>query len=414
MRQKKYYDTTETISASTNDLRQIQNNCAAYTQAYGPAMIGARELIENLRTDCLHYVGDRPCWPHTELGYRCTCPKFQPTVRRGVIIKLGAAGDVLRSTPLLRALNPVATGTKILWVTHSPELVSPEACETVRPTAATLARIAAMRWDFCWNLDKDPDACAIAASTKASEYRGYTLRHGVPYPVDEAAWHKFATGIDNPYSRANQQSYVKEIFDIVGLPFNNEEYWLRTPTEAAQRQAAELLPKNSAIGLNIGAGHRWPSRIWPMEFWIELIQLLKLHGLQPVLLGGPEEVEMSARLVAETGCVASGVQSLETFYAMIAGCEYVVTAVTMAMHLTIGARTPLVLLNNIFNRHEFELYGRGEIVEPPVPCDCYYSGSCRTGRNCINEITPTTVFQAVLRSRRSSGQNRTSQTKITL
>jgi hypothetical protein len=27
MRQKKYYDTTETISASTNDPRQIQNNC---------------------------------------------------------------------------------------------------------------------------------------------------------------------------------------------------------------------------------------------------------------------------------------------------------------------------------------------------------------------------------------------------
>ena len=44
-------------------------------------------------------------------------------MRRGVIIKLGAAGDVLRSTPLLRALDPAKTGTKILWVTHSPELL---------------------------------------------------------------------------------------------------------------------------------------------------------------------------------------------------------------------------------------------------------------------------------------------------
>ena len=181
-------------------------------------MTEARRLIKNLRTDCVHYLGDRPCRPHVEAGHRCTCIHFQPTKRRGVIIKLGAAGDVLRSTPLLRALDPAKTGTKILWVTHSPDLLPNEAREAGHPTAATLARIAQGTWDFCWNLDKDPEACAIAASTKATEYRGYTLREGVPYPVDKAAWHKFATGIDNPYSRRNRQSYVEEIFDIAGYP----------------------------------------------------------------------------------------------------------------------------------------------------------------------------------------------------
>jgi ADP-heptose:LPS heptosyltransferase len=318
--------------------------------------------------------------------------------RRGIIIKLGAAGDVLRTTPLLHALDPLGTGTKILWITHSPELMPSEACDAVRPTAATLARVIAGHWDFCWNLDKDPEACAIAASTKATEYRGYTLRNGVPYPADQAAWHKFATGIDDPYSRANKQSYVEEIFDIVGLPYQKEEYWLRSPALSAQIRARELLPKSGVVGLNIGAGKRWPSRIWPAHYWIELIELLKNRGFSPVLLGGPEEAEMSERLVAKTGCVASGIQSLEVFYAMIAQCECVVTAVTMAMHLAIGARTPLVLVNNIFNSYEFELYGRGEIIGPPVPCDCHYSGVCRTGRNCINEIVPATVFEAVLRS----------------
>jgi ADP-heptose:LPS heptosyltransferase len=133
----------------------------------------------------------------------------------------------------------------------------------------------------------------------------------------------------------------------------------------ARQTATTLVPEDLAIGLNIGAGKRWPSRIWPVEYWVELIQLLTVRGLQPVLLGGPEEVEMSARLVDTTGCLASGVQPLEIFYAMIEGCQCVVSAVTMAMHLAIGARTPLVLLNNIFNRYEFELCGRGQIVEPP-------------------------------------------------
>lgn len=360
--------------------------------------IGAEELIENLRFDCIHYLGDRPCRPHVESGYRCTCVQFRVVERRGVIIKLGAAGDVLRTTSLLRALDPLGSGTKILWITHSPELVPSEACEAVRPTTAALVRAIAGPWDFCWNLDKDPEACAIAAATKAAKYRGYTLRNGVPHPIDHAAWHKFATGIDDPYSRANRQSYVEEIFDIVGLPYNKEEYWLRAPAGAAQAAARELLPRTGAIGLNIGAGKRWPSRIWPVNYWVELIELLKDRGFAPVLLGGPEEVEMSERLVAQTGCASSGVQSLEVFYAMIAQCQCVVTAVTMAMHLAIGSRTPLVLLNNIFNPCEFELYGRGEIIGPPTPCQCYYSGVCRTGRKCINEILPTTVFEAVLRA----------------
>src|SRR5436190_2664250 len=372
-------------------------------------MTEARSLIENLRTDCIHYVGDRPCRPHVEAGHRCTCNYFQPITRRGVVIKLGAAGDVLRSTPLLRTLDPINTGTKVLWVTHFPDLLPTQICEAVRPTAATLARIAGGTWAFCWNLDKDPEACAIAALTKATEYRGYTLRDGVPYPVDEAAWHKFATGIDNPYSRRNRQSYVEEIFDITGLPFRGEEYWLRDTTPPAREKAAGLLPKGCAVGLNIGAGKRWPSRIWPIEYWIELIKLLKAHGLQPILLGGPEEVERSALLVDATGCSASGVQPLEIFYAMIEGCQCVVSAVTMAMHLAIGARTPLVLLNNIFNPYEFELYGRGEIVEPPAPCDCYYSPVCRTGRRCINEILPGAVFAAVLRALETAGKTANSE-----
>src|SRR5947208_14864917 len=132
-------------------------------------MTEASSLIENLRTDCMYYLGDRPCRPHVEAGHRCTCIHFQPTKRRGVIIKLGAAGDVLRSTPLLRSLDPFKPGTKTLWVTHSPDLLTPDACEAVRPTAGTLARRAQGTWEFSRNVAKDQQAFAIPASTKAQE-----------------------------------------------------------------------------------------------------------------------------------------------------------------------------------------------------------------------------------------------------
>jgi heptosyltransferase-2 len=358
----------------------------------------ARDLIRLLKTDCFHYRGDLPCAPHTRSGKTCACDEYVPVKRRGVIIKLGAAGDVLRTTPLLRALAPRETGTRVLWVSHSPELLPKEACEPMKPDAATLARLGASEWDFCWNLDKDTDACAIASGVRAKERAGYTLVGGVPSPVDERAWHKFATGIDNPYSKANRLNYVQEIFNIVGLPYHGEEYWLRSPSANAVAAAKQLLPGEGWAGLNTGAGWRWPTRIWPESHWRQLIAHLKARGIKPVILGGPEEVQLNERLAAETGCLWPGVQSLDVFYAMIHRCQCLVTSVTQAMHLAIAARTPLVLFNNIFNANEFELYGRGEIVGPPAPCDCFYDPVCRTGRNCIAEITPERTFDALLRA----------------
>jgi heptosyltransferase-2 len=74
-------------------------------------------------------------------------------------------------------------------------------------------------------------------------------------------------------------------------------------------------------------------------------------------------------------------------------CDVVVTAVTMAMHIAIGLNKKLVLFNNIFNRHEFELYGLGEIVEPPVDCKGCFKGSCE--RDCMSLITPAEVYSAI-------------------
>jgi heptosyltransferase-2 len=358
----------------------------------------SRTLIEKLKTDCWHYRGDRPCTPHTRAGKRCQCDEYLPVRRRGVIVKLGAAGDVLRTTPLLRALRPAETGCKVLWVTHSPELMPEEACEAVRPTAATLARLRSGPWDFCWNLDKDIEACALAAEVRAGEVKGFTLKHGVPAPVDEAAWHKFATGVDDPYSKANRLSYVEEIFQIVGLPFQREEYWLKAPGASARKKAEALLPGTGWVGLNTGAGHRWPTRLWPEGSWQQAAAGIRALGMKPVLLGGPEELELNARLAQTTGCPWLGVQPLDVFFAMVERCSCIVTSVTQALHLAVASRVPLVLMNNIFNAHEFELYGRGEVLGPPNACDCFYLPTCRTGRNCMAEIQPASVVESVRRA----------------
>ena len=76
-------------------------------------------------------------------------------------------------------------------------------------------------------------------------------------------------------------------------------------------------------------------------------------------------------------------------------CELVVTAVTMAMHIAIGLNKKLVLFNNIFNPHEFELYGLGEIITPGLECEGCFKQSC--AEMCMDKITVDDAFQSVRR-----------------
>ena len=52
--------------------------------------------------DCRHFRGEKPCG----VAERCEgCGSYEPVTRRILIIKLAARGDVLRTTPLLRAFR---------------------------------------------------------------------------------------------------------------------------------------------------------------------------------------------------------------------------------------------------------------------------------------------------------------------
>jgi len=109
-----------------------------------------------------------------------------------------------------------------------------------------------------------------------------------------------------------------------------------------------------------------------------------------LLLGGEQEHAKNRRIATKSGARYLGHFPLPQFINLIDQCDLIVSAVTMAMHLAIGLRKPLVLFNNTFNRHEFELYGRGVILEPEFECSCYYSPVCPN--NCMQYLHVDTVF----------------------
>jgi heptosyltransferase-2 len=359
-----------------------------------------------VRTDCRFFRGHIPCSPHKQSGVHCTeadgapCPHYDPVEGNILLIKLGAAGDVIRTTPLVRRLRELHPRARFWWLTSFPDVLTGVVDVVLPFSPESLSVLHAIEFQLLVNLDKDREACALAATVPARSRRGFSLQNGVPVPIDEAAEPKYLTGLFDDLSKANTRSYVEEIFEICGLSFAGERYIL-DPCDADR--LPWKLPKGKAVvGLNTGSGGRWVSRQWPTRHWAALARNLKRAGYVPLLLGGPQEHLQNQRLARATGAKYFGFFPIRRFINLTSRCDIVVTAVTMAMHITIGLGKKVVVLNNIFNRHEFELYGLGEVIEPPTGCTCFYSPRCTNPEfapdGCMRTLRPDDVFHVVRRT----------------
>ncbi|MAT38854.1 MAG: glycosyl transferase family 9 [Ectothiorhodospiraceae bacterium] len=346
------------------------------------------------KSDCRFFRGDIPCKPHKLEGVHCRdCPHYKPTDRNILIIKLGAIGDVIRTTPLLQKLRSLYPNARIWWLTLTPEILPEDVDVKLAFDVKSAMTILAINFDLLINLDKDREACALTDRIDASVKKGFYLQNGVCAPLNDDARDKFMTGIFDDINKANTKHYVQEIFEICGYEWKGEDYVLEfVPEEFG-------VPHDTpVIGLNTGCGGRWTSRLWDEKYWIQLIALIREAGYHPLLLGGPQEDEKNKSLAAETGAQYLGYFPLQRFFALMDHCDVVVTGVTMAMHIAIGLKKNMILFNNIFNRHEFELYGRGEILEPSKECQCFFLATCKNDEyQCMEHLEPERVFDAVKR-----------------
>ncbi len=353
--------------------------------------------VGQLKPDCRHFRSDLPCKPHKQHGVHCVdskgkpCKYYDPVGKRILIIKLGAIGDVIRTTPLLHTLKVVHPDAEIWWITNSPDVIPKFVDVILSYTAQSVTSIQATSFDIVYNLDKDREASALCSLVSAKKKYGYTLKNGKCVPLNKAAEHKYLTGVFDDISKANTKCYQQEIFEICGFKFSGEEYIM--PEVPAHEWK---LPKNKTIvGLNTGCGGRWTARLWAEKNWIALAKRLKKAGYIPLLLGGEQEHEKNLRLAKASGALYLGHFSMTKFMDEIKQCELIVTAVTMGMHLAIGFQKKMVLFNNIFNKYEFELYGRGEILEPDFDCDCFYTPVCPN--NCMQYLSVDAVYDSCVR-----------------
>jgi ADP-heptose:LPS heptosyltransferase len=301
---------------------------------------------------------------------------------------------VIRTTPLLHTLKKKFPQAKIYWLTHSPSIIPDSVDSIIKFNSEGITFLHSLEFDYIFNLDKDKEACALTNSLNGKNKKGFILKDGVPFPANKEAEHKYLTGLFDDISKKNKKNYLEEIFEICGCGYSGEKYILSSFDEYNDYWNFDRSKK--IIGLNTGCGGRWTSRLWADERWIELAKSLLKKNCEVVFLGGKQEDSKNKMFADVSGGKYPGHFKLEKFINLVDQCDLIVTGVTMAMHITIGLNKKIVLFNNIFNKHEFELFGLGEIIEPEKECKCFYSPTCTNkDYSCMDYLSVKTVLSSI-------------------
>src|SRR5438094_7246321 len=175
-----------------------------------------------------------------------------------LILKLGAAGDVVRTTPLLRRLDgPVS------WITAESNLALLDGIDReVRCVSwESRNRVADTAYDLVINLEDDRDSSSFLKQLKFKQLFGAHLNGNdkLTYTSNSRAW--FDLSLISTYGREkadrlkllNRRTYQELIFDGLGVGFCGERYYLPLPQPTGLQ---------GDVAISSTGGPIWPITKW--------------------------------------------------------------------------------------------------------------------------------------------------------
>jgi len=376
-----------------------------------------------IKKECKHFRGDIPCKFHkTHKVKDCEeCEFYKPLEDKILIIKIGALGDVIRTTSLLPALRKKYPKAHINWLIkeNSVDILEdhPLLDEILIYDADTLARLHIEKYDLVICLDKDLPSTSIASLVKADKKLGFgSDENGKTIFFNEEAKYLYENGLNDDLNKENQKSYQEMMFETSQLEYDKEEYSISLKN-VDSRFASDFLRKyeikatDRIIGINVGASPRWPLKRWHLEKFIELIDKLNYElNAKVILLGGPFEIDKSYEAfrrhqIESVYKMVDGIKTdlidatkhhnLPEFAYLVNQCDVLVTGDTAPMHIAMAMKVPVVVLFGPTSDREIELYGRGIKIVPNMDCLGCYNTKCDIKPNCMDLIGVDEVFNGV-------------------
>ena len=229
-----------------------------------------------------------------------------------LIVKVGATGDVVRTTPLLSRLKGQVT-----WLTASKNTVLLEGlnCDLRCFSWEERERALDTHYDLCINLEDTLDVAQFLKTVRCGEIFGaYVDSDGsLRYTANSERW--FDLSLISAYGKMradklkfqNRQTYQELVFEGLGFRFAGETYLLPEPIETGL---------SGDVAIAADAGPIWPMKKW--TYYDELKQRLENHGLTVNVL--PQRASLLQHLSdVRNHCCLIGGDSLPMHFALGTG-----------------------------------------------------------------------------------------------
>jgi heptosyltransferase-2 len=329
-----------------------------------------------------------------------------------LIVKIGAIGDVLRTTSLLPGLAEKYRPAEIDWITSDVSRELLEWNPYLRRAFTWAERDGVSDYDLAIGLEDEKDVCRFVGALAARQVIGAYLEKG-KIVYTPSAWFdmslisRFGPARANELKKNNQKTYQQHMADLLGIKVSPYVFKLQPDEIGAGRKAVRDLGigmSDKIVGVNTGAGKRWPQKSWGIEQTIDLVKRIKDElGAVALILGGIDERTRNQTIARETGLPEAGVHSLRGFASIINQCGALLSSDSLALHFGIALKKRLVVFFGPTSAAEIELYGLGEKLAPERDCAVCYKKNCELRPSCMDDLPVGTVFEAVKRQLTASG-----------
>jgi lipopolysaccharide heptosyltransferase II len=353
-----------------------------------------------------------------------TDPKAWQGARNILCIRLDSLGDVLMTSPALRALKESRPDRRLSLLTSRAGAQASSLIEEVDQTIA---------YDPPWMKATPPMVRSDAEFRRIQQLKRvgfdgaviFTTFSQSPLPAALMAFMadiplRLAYCRENPYQLltdwlpetdqpedSGMRHEVRRQLDLVaavGSQTANERISLAVPPDALER-ARHLLDEieldQSQPWIIIHPGASAPSRRYPADGFASAAQELAAgHRVQIVFTGTEPElplIENIRRAMRARSFSLAGRLSLQEFSAAISLAPLLVSNNTGPVHIAAGVQTPVVDLYALTNPQHTPWMLPNRTLSHDVPCKYCYKSVCPVGHHhCLKLVPPQAIVEAAL------------------
>ena len=370
-----------------------------------------KQLKFLVHSDCTWFKGDHPC----RFWRPCMdCTEYRPIQRRVLIVMLIKLGDMLIASALPKALKMAKEGTHITWLVDRScaEIVrmNPYVDSVLEYSWETILALETCKFDLILGFEREKAAAALVEKLSGGVKRGlaYGGQHNGLYPLCEKSQYFFRLNVWNEFRiQINQKSWTEFYFELAGLKYSGEPYELELSED--RRQKAYNLTcsidgeQRPLLIFNLGGS--LTIKIWPVERWIELIEITGSWGFGIVLTYGSAEKEMLEKIqgalsikIAKKVIAPDTQDDIGTLAALYRLAVGVVTGDTLGMHLALWAKKRLVALFGPSSTAEVipKEVKNVSVLRSGFTCSpCAHQVACGGVGGCMAEISVERVVNAL-------------------